>query len=486
MVAISWHSHIWVAVMEGIVPVHQDGSAHFTVPADSNVYFQATDGDLMEIQRMRTFVNFGPGERRSCIGCHEHRTQAPSERQRDVPLALKYPPAVPGSQPGGVAPRPVHYEADVQPIFDEHCLSCHGNTEPEGGLVLTGDLTTYFNRSYEQIMSKELIKTVREWSPPPGGKYNWLYWSMQHAPTIEPYAYGSHASRLIEVLRQGHYDVKLSRPEFVKLVTWVDSNGQYYGSYFGYRNARYKDRKDFRPRPSLQSACGVRPALAPDPSLGPVPAELVAHWAFDEGQGRAARDSSDNDYHGLLVGARWTEGKLGGGLAFSGDADFVRVGDVPGTFDTLSIALWVKADSHKNAWNPLLFCDDWSNEDLHLSLLPAGNVNVAINNGAAGGYHRASAASVGDGQWHHVAVVCDQRSGGSVRFYIDGKADRKHVRYDVDMPVRLTGVRLGGYNVWEKKPGANFHGSLDDLRIYRGLLTDAQVAELASPNRDLH
>jgi hypothetical protein len=46
--------------------------------------------------------------------------------------------------------------------------------------------------------------------------------------------------------------------------------------------------------------------------------------------------------------------------------------------------------------------------------------------------------------------------------------------------VRLTGVRLGAYNVWKKRPGANFHGVLDDFRIYRGLLTKDQIRTLAN------
>ena len=44
----------------------------------------------------------------------------------------------------------------------------------------------------------------------------------------------------------------------------------------------------------------------------------------------------------------------------------------------------------------------------------------------------------------------------------------------------LTGVRLGGYNVWEKQPGVNFHGVLDDFRIYRSLLTDDQIRTLVN------
>ncbi|MCR4413826.1 MAG: hypothetical protein NUV77_15510, partial [Thermoguttaceae bacterium] len=73
MAAISLYTHLSVKVLHGVVPVHEDGSACFTVPARRNVFFQALDGDFMEVQRMRTFVNFQPGERRSCVGCHEHR-----------------------------------------------------------------------------------------------------------------------------------------------------------------------------------------------------------------------------------------------------------------------------------------------------------------------------------------------------------------------------------------------------------------------------
>jgi hypothetical protein len=478
MVAVSWHSHIWIAVLEGIVPVHPDGSAHFTVPADANIFFEALDENYMEIQRMRTSVNFRPGEKRSCIGCHEHRNQSPAEQLDDVPAALALEPVPPGPQPGDAGPRPLHYETDVQPIFDKHCVSCHGNREPEGGLVLSGDLTTHFNRSYEQIMSKELIKVVVEWSSPPGKGSSW-YWSMEHAPAVAPHTYGSHASPLVKTLLAGHYDVELSLAEFVKLTTWVDTNGQYYGSYFGFRNVRYKDHKDFRPYPTLESANGTRPGFDSQEALDPVPAELAARWTFDEGQGETAHDVSGGEHHGTIVGAGWSEGRLGGGLSFSGNADFVRVGDVGETFETLSIAHWLKVESHKNRWNALLFCDDWSEHDLHLSVLDSGNPNVAINGGSPSGHHRAADGTVGGGRWHHLAVVCDQRTGGAVQFYLDGKPDRRHPLFGLEMPVKLTGVRLGGYNVWEQTPGANFHGLLDEFQIYRGMLTAEQVARLA-------
>ena len=149
------------------------------------------------------------------------------------------------------------------------------------------------------------------------------------------------------------------------------------------------------------------------------------------------------------------------------------------TFDTISIALWLKVESHNNRSNALIFSDDRSEHDLQLIVLETGNPNVAVNGGPPSGHHRAADRTVGDGQWHHLALVCDQRTGGAVQFYIDGKPDRRHPLDGLDMPIRLTGVRLGGYNVWEQTPGANFHGTLDEFHIYHGMLTAEQVAQLA-------
>lgn len=80
-----------------------------------------------------------------------------------------------------------------------------------------------------------------------------------NAEPVPPRTVGSHASRLMAILRQGHYDVKMTREEFVRLATWIDANGPYYGTYFGRRNWIYKDHPDFRPAPTLRSAAGIVP-----------------------------------------------------------------------------------------------------------------------------------------------------------------------------------------------------------------------------------
>ncbi|MBI5395466.1 MAG: hypothetical protein HZA91_09250 [Verrucomicrobia bacterium] len=253
MVAISLYGHLSIKVLHGIVPVREDGSACFTVPANRNIFLQALDKDFMEIQRMRTFVNFQPGERRSCIGCHEHRSRTPVSR---VPLAMKSPPVKPQAQPGEIAPRPIHYPTDIQPIFDRHCVSCHGAQKPGGDLVLTGEMTERFCKSFASIVHTDLVGYIQEFVGPKPEAAD----AMGYAPAVPPYTYGAHKSKLVSVLRAGHHDVKLTREDWIKLVTWVDANAPYYGSYFGRRNIAYRGRPDFRPVPTLESALGIAPA----------------------------------------------------------------------------------------------------------------------------------------------------------------------------------------------------------------------------------
>jgi len=255
--AVTRNLHIFVERLLGIVPVREDGSACFTVPAERNIFLQALDKDFMQVQTMRTIVNLQPGETRSCIGCHEDRRHTPDTRGVAA-SALRQPPLRPEAQPGdATATRSLHYATDVQPVFDKHCVSCHaGDASPKAKakLNLSGELTEFFSRSYEELLDKGYVKGVNEWQT---GNPNWS--RAAHGGDNEitavprPYSQGSRASKLINVLRNNHQDVKLSQGEFVKLVTWVDLNLYYYGSYYGKRNLSYQGDPDFRPVPTQAS-----------------------------------------------------------------------------------------------------------------------------------------------------------------------------------------------------------------------------------------
>jgi len=238
--AVSLRADVNIKKIHGIATVHEDGSAYFTVPAEKNLFFQVLDENYMELQRMRTFVNLMPGEKRSCIGCHERRKWAPQARTA-YPLALNRPVETLSPQPGDTGPRTVHYARDVRPILDKHCVGCHGDREsgrsPAGELDLSGELTRLYDRSYENLFDKGLISYLSD-----------CYGSANVAPEL-PLTFGSHRSKLVERIRQAPCKANLTREEFIRIVTWIDANAPYYGTHEGKKNVRWKDDADFRPLP---------------------------------------------------------------------------------------------------------------------------------------------------------------------------------------------------------------------------------------------
>ena len=77
-------------------------------------------------------------------------------------MAMRRPPSVPQPQPcdlavnggdggDGRAGQVIHYPTDIQPIFDRKCVSCHGAANPAGKLRLTGEVTLFYNTSYEEL-----------------------------------------------------------------------------------------------------------------------------------------------------------------------------------------------------------------------------------------------------------------------------------------------------------------------------------------------
>jgi hypothetical protein len=238
---ITMNTHLGLKAQYGIVKVEEDGSANFVVPADKNIFLQALDANYREVQRERTFINLRPGEVRSCVGCHERATESPVTGGRAAAIALRRSPDAAGSQPGETSgARPISYYEDVQPVLDKHCVKCHSNEKPEGKINLAADLTPLFNRSYETLMNWNAFPVIRENHPKAGNNH-----------VLPPYSLGSHASKLVKLLDKGHYDVKMPIEDWVKLTTWIDSNGQYYGTYFGRKNIKYKNHPDFRPKPTF-------------------------------------------------------------------------------------------------------------------------------------------------------------------------------------------------------------------------------------------
>ena len=278
----SWKGALWPRVQWGVVPVEKDGSAHFLVPAGRAIFLQALDEDFREVQRERTYVNYAPGEVRSCTGCHGQSNHIASSIGSPAPLALGRAPSTPQAQPcdlvkNGGDGRPgqvIHYPTDVQPIFDAKCVECHGEKDPAGGLRLTGEITQFYNTSYEQLARRQLagpiIPEFTSFQQGDRGNYNGAY--------LPPKSLGCPTSTLIDVLISSDHPKNatddhskmLAPMELMVLSRWVDTNYQFYGSYFGRQHPQWVnpdpgnpayDPADFRRKPTFEEATGF---LAPE------------------------------------------------------------------------------------------------------------------------------------------------------------------------------------------------------------------------------
>ncbi len=238
----------------GYATVEADGSACFQVPAQEPIYFLPLDAEGRAVQRMRTFTHLMPGEFQSCIGCHADRNFVAVKTESLRATAMKRVAETLAPPPWGV--RGFSYSSLVQPVWDRHCLRCHGRDNPAGGLELTGDKTDFFNVSYEHL--------VRKGTPSEdfsiggvGGRFKyskytrWIptYNGQEHnILEITPGRWGAKASLLATVIRAGHKDaagqnrIDLTDAERRIVYAWLDLNCPYYASsdstYRGNRGCR--------------------------------------------------------------------------------------------------------------------------------------------------------------------------------------------------------------------------------------------------------
>lgn len=210
--AMNWHDFNNKRIL-GTVPVEEDGSAYFSLPAGRFVFFQLLDERGMMVQSMRSGTEVQPGERGSCIGCHESRMESTvavaysglAAKRDPSPLEGWYGP-----------PRLFNYLTEVQPVFDRHCVGCHDFGKDAGKkLVLARDKNLVFNASYSDLWRKNLTGAV----------------GAGPAEILPARSWGSSRSRLVKQILSGHNDVKLDAESFDRIVTWIDINAPYYPSY---------------------------------------------------------------------------------------------------------------------------------------------------------------------------------------------------------------------------------------------------------------
>jgi hypothetical protein len=220
----------------GVVPIEADGSAKFLVPVGKPLLFQVLDEDGLAYQTMRSTTSVMPGEQISCIGCHENKMAAAVSPQ-SLPLAFSKPAQ--RLQPTAESGRPFGFVEMVQPILNAKCVSCHKPEKTDGGYDLSANIgKNGFTASYASLCKDaKMIPRYPERN--------------QIQQTVPSGAIGARGSKLIQLLKAGHAEVKLTADELARIGTWIDLNAVYYGTYDSTLTAK-QQRGEPIPMPAIE------------------------------------------------------------------------------------------------------------------------------------------------------------------------------------------------------------------------------------------
>ncbi len=212
----------------GVVPVEEDGSAIFKVPANTPISIQPLDENGRAVQWMRSWFTAMPGEVVSCVGCHEDQNTIAMPRRvmasQIVPHELIAPE-------GGI--RPFTFDLEIQPILDRACVKCHNEKSKldfRGGRLTdrgfksegTPKAVTFFYRHGVPSYSESYLALhpyVRRQGPE------------ADMAVLQPYEYHASTSHLIRMLEAGHHGVTLTPFEWSRFTQWIDYNVPEKGVY---------------------------------------------------------------------------------------------------------------------------------------------------------------------------------------------------------------------------------------------------------------
>ena len=191
----------------GTVPVEADGSVCFEIPANTPVSLQPLDRDNASLQLMRSWLVGMPGERVSCVGCHEDNSSSIPPR---LTIADNSPVRKITSWRGET--RPFGFENEVYPVARKFCAGCHDGSARIDSL-----------KPMPMANADQTYKAIHPYVRRPGPE--------SELEMLNPMEYHVSTSPLVQLLRKGHYGVQLDQEGWDRLYAWIDLNAPFVGRW---------------------------------------------------------------------------------------------------------------------------------------------------------------------------------------------------------------------------------------------------------------
>jgi formylglycine-generating enzyme required for sulfatase activity len=320
-----------IKVILGTVPVEEDGSAFFTVPANTPISLQPLDAEGKAVQLMRSWMTAMPGERVSCVGCHEPQNRAamvtPTVAARRAPSPI---------EPWHGPARGFSFAREVQPVLDRYCIGCHDGGDDSPPLDLRGeetitDYTSFYHHGerdagHFSVSYAGLHRYVRR----PGLESDYHL--------LTPMEYHADSTELMQMLYRGHHQVELDAEALDRLITWIDLNAPYHGRWTDIagkeRVEPWAERRralarrlanvdvDLEALPPVPARVGD-PVIPQPPSPAPRQAVQAEDWPFDPGTAQQRQKAAGRfeRFIPLDNGMKISLVRIPGGEFVMGDAD---------------------------------------------------------------------------------------------------------------------------------------------------------------------
>jgi hypothetical protein len=223
-------------------------------------------------------------------------------------------------------------------------------------------------------------------------------------------------------------------------------------------------------------------------------ASLVGFWNFDEGTGTTAGNSANASFPGTVAGgATWVAGPSGFGTALEMDGIDDQVDT---TFSAITggaprtVAAWIRYPNQPSATpNEFDGIASWGNNSPNgsrwtfrisdSSAITPYRLRLEV---AGGGIYGSSLLN--DGLWHHVAVVQNGSTLGSVDLYVDGILETPSFNgAGAALAINTTVAAGTTFRIGSSGHATNYNflGAIDEVRVYDQALTGDEVRSLMVP-----
>lgn len=228
---------------------------------------------------------------------------------------------------------------------------------------------------------------------------------------------------------------------------------------------------------------------------------LLLYYSFqNQDAGRRlpdVRQSADGELDGAIVGANRVNGRWSGKRAL----DFKRPGDrvrlqVPGEFQSLTFAAWVRIDSLDKPFNSLFLTDNYNRGEPHWQILGDGRMYFSVRPSEQGQPgprdHKVLSKPFWkpsmSGQWIHLATTFDVTTARATHF-LNGRAIHSEV-IPADRLVRTTRIGPASLGNWSLPtlPNAEFairnlNGSMDEFLLFSAALSPEEIHDIYENGR---